>query len=218
MESLINEIFDATIDGDVDHVRNTVREALEAGIAAERILTHGLLAAMDEVGALFEEGEYFVPEMLMSSRAMKTGLAVLKPQLVAHDIRPAGHVITATVKDDLHDIGKHLVGIMLEGAGFEVRDLGVDVSPEEVVSVVRANHVDIVAMSALLTTTLHNLQETIDALDRAGLRQRVKVIVGGAPVTEQFAMMIGADGYSPDAYKAVRAVRSLMAELVAIQA
>jgi 5-methyltetrahydrofolate--homocysteine methyltransferase len=210
MESLLNEIFDAIIDGDDVYVRETVQEALDAGIPAVRILDHGLIAAMGEVGALFEEGEYFVPEMVLSSRAMKAGLAVLRPHLAKAAIKPLGRVITATIQDDLHDIGKNLVGILLEGAGFEVQDLGVDVSPERLVAVVRANQVDIVALSTLLMTTMPNLRLAIEALEVAGLRDRVRVMVGGAPVTDRFSRQIGADGYAPDAYKAVALARSLL--------
>lgn len=210
MEPLLNEIFDGTIDGDAVFVAQKVSEALEVGIEPERILDKSLIAAMAEVGALFEEGEYFVPEMLVAARAMKSGLAVLRPRLANSHLAPAGRVITGTVKDDLHDIGKNLVGIMLEGAGFEVHDLGVDVAPQQVVDAVRAGNVDIVALSALLTTTMRNMQATIDALHAAGLRRKVKVIVGGAPVTERFAISIGADGYAPDASQAIKLAKALL--------
>lgn len=210
MEPVLNEIFDATIDGDAEYVQDRVEAALADGIAPERILKQGLIAAMQEVGALFEEGFYFVPEMLTSSRAMKSGLAVLQPHLVSHQVAPVGKALTATVKDDLHDIGKRLLGIMLEGMGFEVSDLGVNVSPQQIVNALQQDHADIVALSALLTTTLHHMKGTVDALAEAGLRGRVKVIVGGVPVTAEFAREIGADGYAPDASRGARLALDLV--------
>jgi 5-methyltetrahydrofolate--homocysteine methyltransferase len=167
-----------------------------------------MIAAMSEVGRRFEAGDYYVPEMLISARAMKAGLAQLQPSLKDSSIEVAGTVAVGTVKGDLHDIGKNLVAIMLEGAGFKVRDLGTDVSPEAFVAV--ADEVDLIGLSALLTTTMGHMQETLAALDAAGKRSRVKVIVGGAPVTADFARRIGADGYAPDASQAVALAKSLI--------
>jgi 5-methyltetrahydrofolate--homocysteine methyltransferase len=164
---------------------------------------------MGEVGRLFEEGEYFVPEMLIAARAMKTGMEILKPQLVDADIQPAGTIIAGTVKGDLHDIGKNLVCMMLEGAGFQVVDLGSDVSPEAFIAAVQEHKPDFIAMSALLTTTMPNMKTTIDALKSAGLRDSVKVLIGGAPITDAYAEQIGADGYAPDASRAVKLAKSL---------
>jgi 5-methyltetrahydrofolate--homocysteine methyltransferase len=167
-----------------------------------------MLAGMAEVGRQFEEGECYVPEMLISARAMKAGLAKLKPSLKQADLRAAGKVAIGTVKGDLHDMGKNLVGMMLEGAGFTVRDLGVDVSPEAFVAA--ADDVDVIGLSALLTTTMGQMQDTLNALDAAGKRSKVKVMVGGAPVTEDFARRIGADGYAADASRAVALAKSLI--------
>ena len=170
-----------------------------------------LIAPMVEVGRLFEENEYFIPEMLIAARAMQGGLAILKPFLVDTDVKPTGKVVAGTVRGDLHDIGKNLVCMMLEGASFEIQDLGVDVSPKKFVNAVRAGGVDIVAMSALLTTTMPGMKGTIEALKVAGLRDKVRVIIGGAPVTDAYAQEIRADGYAPDASQAVRLARSLIA-------
>jgi 5-methyltetrahydrofolate--homocysteine methyltransferase len=170
-----------------------------------------MVAAMGEVGRLFEEGEYFVPEMLISARAMQAGLGVLKPHLVNANIKSAGKVLAGTVKGDLHDIGKNLVCMMLEGAGFEIQDLGTDVTPDKFVKAVQASGADVIALSALLTTTMPNMKATIEALKAAGVREQVKVMVGGAPVTETYAAQIGADGYAPDASRAVSLAKTLVA-------
>jgi 5-methyltetrahydrofolate--homocysteine methyltransferase len=167
-----------------------------------------MIGAMAEVGRLFEAGEYYIPEMLISARAMQAGLSVLKPHLVKTHYKSAGIVAIGTVKGDLHDIGKNLVAIMLEGAGFEVMDLGVDVPVEKFVEV--AGRVDVIALSSLLTTTMPNIKVVIDGLTAAGKRSQVKVIVGGAPVTAAYAGMIGADGYAPDASRAAGLVKSLI--------
>lgn len=166
---------------------------------------------MAEVGRRFEEGDYFVPELLIAAHAMQAGLASLKPHLQQGELKAAGTVVIGTVKGDLHDIGKNLVAMMLEGAGFEVIDLGADVPPEKFVDAVRTNGAQIVAMSALLTTTMPNMKATLDALQAAGIRQQVKVMVGGAPVTDSYASQIGADGFAPDASRAVHLARSLLA-------
>jgi len=210
MEPTLQAIFDSIIEGDASSIAAQVTMALEANLPPAQILTEAMIAAMAEIGRGFEEGEYFVPEMLIAARAMKTGLAVLKPRLVEADVPALGKVVAGTIQGDLHDIGKNLVCMMLEGAGFEVVDLGTDVSPERFVEAARGDGVNLVAMSALLTTTMGNMKATLAALDAAGLRGKVKVMVGGAPVTERFAQQIGADGYAPDASRAVAVARALV--------
>ena len=187
-----------------------VQVALDASLPAEDILKQGLVPAMTEVGRRFEEGEYFVPEMLISARAMQSGLAILKPLLVASDVQATGKVVIGTVQGDLHDIGKNLVGMMLEGAGFELVDLGTDVRAEQFVQAVQDHGPDLVAMSALLTTTMPSMKTTIDALTDAGVRDQVKVIIGGAPVTEDYAAAIGADGFATDASRAATLASGLI--------
>jgi len=208
MNEIVKQIFQGIVDGQQDVVAAGVESALASGVPARTILDEGMLAAMAEVGRLFEEGECYVPEMLISARAMKTGLAKLQPSLKQTDVKVAGTVAIGTVKGDLHDMGKNLVGIMLEGAGFTVKDLGVDVSPEAFVAA--ADEVDVIGLSALLTTTMGQMRTTLDALAAAGKRPKVKVIVGGAPVTEDFAHQIGADGFASDASRAVAVTKSLI--------
>jgi 5-methyltetrahydrofolate--homocysteine methyltransferase len=208
MNEIVQQVFQGIVDGDQEQVADKVDAALQAGVAARTILDEGMLAAMAEVGRLFEEGECYVPEMLMSARAMKTGLTKLQPSLKQTNVQAAGKVAIGTVKGDLHDMGKNLVGMMLEGAGFTVKDLGVDVSPEAFVAA--ADEVDVIGLSALLTTTMGQMKSTLEAMDVAGKRGKVKVIVGGAPVTEDFARSIGADGYAPDASRAVAVTKSLI--------
>jgi 5-methyltetrahydrofolate--homocysteine methyltransferase len=210
MEELVKKIYNGVLEGQHKQVVVDVQAALDAGINPVTVLNEGMIAAMAEVGRLFEVGEYYVPEMLISARAMQSGLAILKPLLKEADVKPAGKVIIGTVKGDLHDIGKNLVSMMLEGAGFEIKDMGTDVSPEKFVEEVKGGGVDVVALSALLTTTMPNMKATIDALKAAGLRDKVKVMIGGAPVTDSYAMQIGADGYSPDASRAVNLAKSLV--------
>ncbi len=210
MDPILEAMREDVLDGDQESVEDNVQAALAADIPAGTILTEGLIAAMREVGELFEEGEYFVPEMLIAARAMKGGLQLLKPHLVAADVQPAGRIIAGTVQGDLHDIGKNLVCMMLEGAGFEIIDLGTDVPPEKFVEAAQREQADIIAMSALLTTTMPNMKHVISALETAELRQSVKVIVGGAPVTQTFAESIGADGYAPDASRATALAQSLL--------
>jgi 5-methyltetrahydrofolate--homocysteine methyltransferase len=211
MEPVIKEIFDSILEGSQKVTVVKVQEALDKGINPGVILNDGMVAAMAEVGRLFEEGEYFVPEMLIAARAMQNGLAVLKPHLASANVKSQGKVIAGTVKGDLHDIGKNLVCMMLEGAAFEIVDLGSDVTPEKFVEAVRSTGADVVCMSALLTTTMPNMKNTIEALKAAGLRDKVKVMVGGAPLTDQYAREIGADGYAADASRAVALAKSLMA-------
>ncbi|MCX7671339.1 MAG: corrinoid protein [Anaerolineae bacterium] len=203
-------IYQAVLDGNAPAAKAGVEKALAEGIAPDVILKEGLIAAMAEVGRLFEENEYFVPEMLVSARAMQNGLSVLKPHLAEAGAQPTGKVVIGTVKGDLHDIGKNLVAMMLEGAGFEIVDLGTDVSPEKFVKAVLEQKPQIVGMSALLTTTMPAMGTTVKALLEAGVRDQVKVMIGGAPVTDAFAKQIGADGYAPDASSAVRLAKSLI--------
>jgi 5-methyltetrahydrofolate--homocysteine methyltransferase len=211
MDPKIKGIYEAVLNGDNHAAPEQVQAALEAGFDPGMILNEGMVGAMSEVGRLFEEGEYFVPEMLISARAMQAGLSVLRPHLVSANIKSAGKVAAGTVKGDLHDIGKNLVCMMLEGAGFEIQDLGTDVAPEKFVEVVKNGGADLIALSALLTTTMPNMKATIEALKAAGLREQVKVIVGGAPLTDTYAQQIGADGYAPDASRAVNLAKALMA-------
>ncbi|HLV43562.1 MAG TPA: corrinoid protein [Aggregatilineales bacterium] len=207
----LNAIFDAILDGDAAAVETLTQQALDAGQSAESILREALIPAMNEVGELYEEGEYFVPEMLVAARAMKAGLAVIKPLLVEGDAESMGKVAIGTVKGDMHDVGKNLVSMMLEGAGFEIIDLGIDVGSQAFVDAVHEHGADIVAMSALLTTTMTNMRATVEALEAAGLREQVKVIIGGAPVSDEYARQIGADGYAADAGQAVKLAKSLVA-------
>lgn len=210
MDENLKVVFDGIVEGDNAGVQQQVKALLDGGTSAAAILNEALIPGMAEVGRLFEEGEYFVPEMLISARAMKSAMALLKPYLQQADVKAAGTVVVGTVKGDLHDIGKNLVALMLEGAGFQIKDLGSDVTPEKYVEAVRSENANLVAMSALLTTTMVNMKATITALEEAGLRDHVKVMVGGAPVTDSFAKQIGADGYAPDASRAVALAHSLM--------
>ena len=200
--TVLNDLSQSVIDGDKNLAQDLVKKAMTENVPAERILKEGLIPAMTEVGKRFEGGEYFVPEMLISARAMQSGLSLLKPALVNAKVQAIGKVVIGTVQGDLHDIGKNLVAMMLEGAGFEVIDLGVDVSPEKYVQAVKEHHPDMVACSALLTTTMSRMKDIIDALKENGLRDQVKVLVGGAPVTESFAKQIGADLCAMDAASA----------------
>jgi 5-methyltetrahydrofolate--homocysteine methyltransferase len=204
MSELLEKISQSILDGSLEDCQAAVQQAMDAGLSADDILKKGLVPAMAEVGRLFEEGEYFVPEMLIAARAMQGGLNLLKPLLVSEKVEPVGRVVIGTVKGDLHDIGKNLVAIMMEGAGFEIVDLGTDVPVEKFVSAVQEKKADILAMSALLTTTMTTMPTVIKALKDAGIRDGLKVMVGGAPVTQEFAAQIGADGYSPDASQAAR--------------
>ena len=205
--SLLDDLRRSVIDGELNVTQNQVQQALAENIPPEKILTDGLIAAMSEVGRMFENGEFYVPEMLISARAMKGGLAILRPQLAAANIKAIGKVVIGTVQGDLHDIGKNLVGMMLEGAGFEVIDLGVDVSPDRYVAAVKEHHPDLIGLSALLTTTMLRMKDIILALQAAGLREMIKVMIGGAPVTEQYAKDIGADIYAPGAASAAQRAR-----------
>lgn len=210
MSQEIQELFDAILSGNADLSKEKVEASLDLDLDPSQILNQGMIAAMAEVGERFEQGEYFVPEMLIAARAMQQSLSLLKPHLAQSDLISEGKVVIGTVKGDLHDIGKNLVTMMLEGAGFEMIDLGTDVPSEKFVEAVKENAADVVAMSALLTTTMPNMKTVIGTLKEAGVRDTVKVIIGGAPVTENYAQEIGADGYASDASRAVKVTKSLL--------
>lgn len=210
MENKVSEIYDAVVNGDANSVMQSIQSALANGINPEFLLNEGLIASMKEVGRLFEEGEYFVPEMLISARAMQVGMGILRPILVEQDIKPIGKVVIGTVKGDLHDIGKNLVGMMLEGAGFQIVDLGTDVPQEEFLAAINTHQPDIVGMSALLTTTMNNMGMIIKFLEENGVRKNVKIIVGGAPLTQTYADEIGADGFAADASQAAILAKQLI--------
>jgi corrinoid protein of di/trimethylamine methyltransferase len=205
-----SKLYDAILNGDAKTAAAISRQAVEDQINPMELVTQHMIPAMDEVGKRFECEEYFVPELLLSGRAMKAALEILRPQLAASGAQPTGRVVIGTVKGDLHDIGKNLVASMLEGGGFEVTDLGADVPPEKFIEAVNSKNADIVALSALLTVTMPAMRTTIDALKQAGVRDKVKVMVGGAPVTRQYAEEIGADGFSENAGAAVQLARSLV--------
>ena len=206
-------LYDAILRGDNKTAAALTTEAVNDGAAPMDIVNSRMIPAMDEVGRRFEAHECFVPELLFSGRAMKAAVAVLQPLLKQAQAEPAGTVLIATVQGDLHDIGKNLVALLLEGGGFRVHDMGVDVTPAKIIGAVKKFSPDIVALSALLTVTLPAMKTTLDALCRAEVRDQVKVIVGGAPVTRQYASDIGADGYSDNAFGAVRLARSLVAKV-----
>jgi 5-methyltetrahydrofolate--homocysteine methyltransferase len=203
-------LYDAILGGQAQTARDTTSEALAAGADPQEVVDRAMIPAMDEVGRRFENCEYFVPELLISARAMKAALGLLRPKLASQGSKPVGRLAIGTVRGDLHDIGKGLVGAMLEGAGFEVVDLGVDVPPERFVEAVATKDVSIVALSALLTTTMPAMKAVVEGLTRAGVRDRVKVLVGGAPVTQHYAEEVGADGYAPTAAGAVLLARKIL--------
>ena len=203
------QIRDAILRGDAAFVAQAVQDNLDAGQAPGQILNLALVPPMVEIGDMYERGEVYVPEMLIAAHAMKSGMQVLRPELVKAGVEPLGRVVIGTVQGDIHDIGKNLVAMLLEGAGFEVIDLGVDNAPEAFIEAARAG-ADLVAMSGLLTTTIPAMPRTIEAFAQAGMRDRVKIMVGGAPVTQEFSDEIGADGFAPDAASAVRLAKSLL--------
>jgi len=204
------QLHEAILNGDAKTAKAVTEQALAAGTEPLKLVQEYMMPAMDEVGRRFECNEYFVPELLLAARAMKAALELIRPLLVASGAQPVGRVALGTIKGDLHDIGKNLVGAMLEGGGFEVVDLGVNVSPEQFIAAVREKNVNIIAMSALLTTTMPAMKTTIDALQQAGVRQQVKILIGGAPITQKFADEIGADGYGESAAGAVHAARKVI--------
>ena len=210
MTDILSQISTAVIEGRHDGMEAMARQALGQGHSAQDVLDSGLMPGMDHVGAEFRAGNMFVPEVLRSARAMQTAMDVLRPLLADTDARTNGRILLGTVKGDMHDIGKNLVAMMCEGAGFEVKDLGKNIAPETFVEEVKAFSPDILGMSALLTTTMRTMEQTIKALEEAGLRDRVKVIIGGAPVTQTFADQIGADGYASNAASAADLARELV--------
>jgi len=207
---IISEIKDSVIDGKLDNCRTLVKAALQNGISVEAILYDALVAAMSEVGRRFKDGEFFVPEVLIAARAMGGGMAILEPFFAQSGIVPRGKVVLGTVKDDIHDIGKNLVGMMMKGAGYEIVDLGHDVPPAKFVETVTVGNFDALLMSSLLTTTMPNMARTIEAMRKAGIRDGIVVMIGGAPVSQRFADEIGADGFAPDAATAVEVLSSLL--------
>lgn len=208
---ILNTIFETVIRGDMVAVANQVEAALKDGLDPARILNESLIAAMAEVGDRFERDDCFVPEMLIAARAMKTGVALLKPHLIEGGIQPLAKVVMGTVKGDLHDIGKNLVAMMLEGSGFEIIDMGTDVAPEKFVDAIKTHRPTLVGLSALLTTTMPSMQATIDAIGEAGLINTVTVMVGGAPVNQKYADQIGADLFAADAASAARKAKEVLA-------
>jgi len=206
----LSKMRENLIYGKVNEVRDMVKKAIDEGQDVEKILNEGFISGMDIVGEKFKKNEFYIPEMLMAARAMKEGMKVLKPVLIQKDVKALETVALGVVKGDLHDIGKNLVVMMLEGAGFKIIDLGVDVFPEKFVKTVKEKKVQVVGLSALLTTTMPFMKEVIKSLEEEGLRNKVKVIIGGAPVNQDYADEIGADGYAVDAASAVDKVRELL--------
>jgi corrinoid protein of di/trimethylamine methyltransferase len=203
-------LFDAVVEGKIDEAGTLTRQALDSGTDAGTILNRALVPAMTEVGERFERNEFFLPDMLISAEAMKTALKILGPLMAHAGVEPLGSVAIGTIKGDLHDIGKNLVASMLEGNGFEVLNLGTDVKPEQFAAAVKEQKVNIIAISALLTTTMVHMQDVVRTLEREGLRDRVKIIIGGAPVTQGYADEIGADGFSENAGSAVNLAKQLV--------
>jgi 5-methyltetrahydrofolate--homocysteine methyltransferase len=199
----LKQLYESVVSGDAKATQAITKQALADGVDPLKLVNDYMVPAMDEVGRRFEANEYFVPELLISARAMKSALELIRPLLTARGDQPLGRVAIGTVKGDLHDIGKNLVGSLLEGGGFEVIDLGVNVTPEKFIATINEKKANIIAMSALLTTTMPSMKTTIDALKQAGVRDKVKVLIGGAPITQKYADEIGADGYSENAVGAV---------------
>ncbi len=206
----LNKIATALITGNAPEVKKLTEEALTEGVDPQVIVQQALIIGMMEVGRRFKANEFYVPEVLIAARAMHAGLDVLKPLLTESGIEPLGTIVLGTVQGDLHDIGKNLVGMMMEGAGLAVVDMGTDASPDKFVQAIKENRPQLLGMSALLTTTMPAMHKTIEAIQEAGLRDQVKVIIGGAPVTERYAQEIGADGYAPDAASAVDLVKEFL--------
>jgi len=209
----LSKLSDAIINGDDARALEITNEALQQQVQPAELINKWMIPAMDEVGRRFEAQEFFFPEMLLAARAMQRALEPLRPLLAASGVQPTGRVVIGTVKGDLHDIGKNMVGYMLEGAGFEIHDIGIDVPAEKFIEAVDAYNADILAISALLTTTMPEMAVILDKLKQAGMRERIRVIVGGAPVTQRFADEIGADGFGESAGSAVSVVRSLMGKI-----
>jgi 5-methyltetrahydrofolate--homocysteine methyltransferase len=210
MSAIFERLSTAILEGNEERIPKLVQKGLDEGLGPKDILDNGLIVGMNEVGARFKRGDMFVPEVLMSAKAMQAGLEILRPHLIASGAKLMGTIVIGTVKGDLHDIGKNLVGMMCEGAGFEVIDLGFNVAPEKFVEAVKKYQPDIVGMSALLTTTMRAMGYTIKAIEEAGLRNEVKIMVGGAPVDAEFAERIGADGYGSNAPTASELAKRLV--------
>lgn len=210
MPNLLKIMQTDLYDGDMDAVEAATRKAIDEGMSPKEILDNGLILGMEAVGRDFKAGDLYIPEVLLCARAMHAGMEVLRPLLEESGVPARGKLVIGTVAGDLHDIGKNLVSMMFQGAGFEVIDLGVDVSPEKFIEAVRAENADLVGMSALLTTTMPSMKATIDALIQEGLRDKVKVLIGGAPVTAKYAQDIGADSFASDAGSAVEAAQNLI--------
>ena len=206
----LKEIADNLIKGKAPEVKELVQKAIDEGEDVEKVLNEGLVAGMSVVGAKFKANEFYVPEVLIAARAMKAGMGILRPILAEKNIKGIGTVVLGTVRGDLHDIGKNLVAMMLEGAGFEIIDLGVDVSPEKFIEAAKEKKADLVGLSALLTTTMPSMKDVVKAVGDSGLKDKVKVMIGGAPLTQSYADEIGADGYAPDAASAVDEVKQLL--------
>ncbi len=211
MNNTIMRLSEAIIDGNIMEAKTLTQKAIDMGAAPKSILDDGLMNGMNEVGALFRDGELFVPEVLVASKAMDTGMEILKPLLKEGDVEKKGKCVFATVKGDLHDIGKKLVVMMMEGAGYEIVDLGVDVSPQQLVEAVKEHEPELLGMSAMLTTTMVYMKKVIEAIEEAGLRDQVKFMIGGAPVTAKYAEEIGADLYTVDASSAAEEGKTLVA-------
>jgi 5-methyltetrahydrofolate--homocysteine methyltransferase len=210
MSEILEQISTAVIEGDLGEISDLTEDALDEGLTADDILNKGLMPGMDHVGVEFRAGNMFVPEVLRSAKTMQTSMDILKPLLAESGVKMVGKVLLGTVKGDLHDIGKNLVGMMCEGAGFEVKDIGKDVAPEGFVEAVKEFEPDVVGMSALLTTTMRAMESTIKVLEEAGLRDKVKIMIGGAPVTQAFADQIGADGYASNAASAAELAKKFV--------
>lgn len=206
----LGEIREALMKGDRGAVAGLTARALDEGVGVKEIIDSALVAGMDAIGARFKASEIFISEVLISARAMHVGMDILKPHFVKNGIKPIGRVLIGTVKGDLHDIGKNIVGMMLSGACFEIVDLGIDASPQKFVDAAKVGQIDIIAMSSLLTTSMNAMRDTINALSASGLRDKVKIMVGGAPITQEFAGAIGADGYARDAATAVDKAKELL--------
>jgi 5-methyltetrahydrofolate--homocysteine methyltransferase len=208
MASVIEQLKEIVQEGEIAEVKELVMQALDEGISAQRILDEGLLKGMNELGVLFENNEVFVPEVLMAAKALNAGTEILKTKMIEEGIDSIGTVVLATVSGDMHDIGKNLVRMMMEGAGFKTIDLGIDVSAEKVIDAINENNPDIVALSALLTTTMEHQRDVVKAIEEAGLRDNVKIMIGGAPITDEFCADIGADTYTPNAAAAAETAKA----------
>jgi 5-methyltetrahydrofolate--homocysteine methyltransferase len=207
---ILNEISENVIKGDADGVAELVQKALNESIDLQEIMHEGMVSGMTVIGERFKKNEIFLPEMMVAARAMNAGLDIIEPLIAKSNARYVGKVVIGTVKDDLHDVGKNMVKIMFKGSGFQVFDLGIDVSPDEFVQAAKKNKVDLIAMSALLTLTVHNMKGTIEVIEEAGLKNETKIMVGGAPVTQNIADQVGADGYAPDCARAVEKAKELL--------